>query len=566
MENKLRNPIIPGFYPDPSICRAGDDYYLACSSFELCPGVPIFHSTDLAHWEQICYAMTPENGFHMERNSGVGGVMAPTIRYHDGLFYIINANFSDKGNYIITAEDPAGPWSEPHWLTDVPGIDASLFFDNDGQAYIMGTGDVWDNGTGVKERGIWLAGYDIKNFRMQGDPVTIFNSALRGGASPESPHLYHIGEYYYLMIAEGGTEHYHAVMVARSKELFGFYEGNPANPVMTHRHMGFKSPIINVGHADFVELPDGSWYAVMLASRLIEGKCKNLGRETFICPVVWEREWPLFSPKTGKVEWEYDAPECLPQRERASERQECGNAAVGEGSGRKEVSGGSQNSLGLVQEEFDHEKLDFCWSFWGRPYHDFYKIQNSALYLKCIRNSLADDLRPMSFDASKSEDYDTAFLACRQCSIDTTVTCGMKFLPKGSESAGLAVVQAMNHQYHLERAVSQGKQILRLILYTSDYNVPPYFPGFESVTHKEVIAETPWESDEAVLQFQIEGERFTVRFGEAKDRLKELCIADGSLINPEKVGCMTGTMIGMFASGNGEESENSAEFGWFEMK
>ena len=119
------------------------------------------------------------------------------------------------------------------------------------------------------------------------------------------------------MIAEGGTEHYHAVMVARSKELFGFYEGNPANPVMTHRHMGFKSPIINVGHADFVELPDGSWYAVMLASRLIEGKCKNLGRETFICPVVWERGWPLFSPETGKVEWEYDAPECLPWEEDA---------------------------------------------------------------------------------------------------------------------------------------------------------------------------------------------------------------------------------------------------------
>ena len=130
MKKKLINPIIPGFYPDPSICRVGGDYYLACSSFELCPGVPIFHSRDLAHWEQICYAMTPENGFHMERDSGVGGVMAPTLRYHDGLFYIINANFSDKGNYIVTAEDPAGPWSEPHWLDDVPGIDASLFFDD----------------------------------------------------------------------------------------------------------------------------------------------------------------------------------------------------------------------------------------------------------------------------------------------------------------------------------------------------------------------------------------------------------------------------------------------------
>ena len=560
MKKKLINPIIPGFYPDPSICRVGGDYYLACSSFELCPGVPIFHSRDLAHWEQICYAMTPENGFHMERDSGVGGVMAPTLRYHDGLFYIINANFSDKGNYIVTAEDPAGPWSEPHWLDDVPGIDASLFFDDDGQAYIMGTGDVWDNGTGVKERGIWLAKYDVEHFHMLGEPVTIFNSALRVGSSPESPHLYHIGEYYYLIIAEGGTEHYHAVMAARSKELFGFYEGNPANPVMTHRHMGFKSPIINVGHADFVELPDGSWYAVMLASRLIEGKCKNLGRETFICPVVWERGWPLFSPETGKVEWEYDAPECLPWE---------ADAHSGElGMVRKDFEEKDAHSggFGVVYEDFDKEELDLCWSFWGRPYHDFYKIKDSALHLKCIRQSLIEDLRPMSLEAEKSEEYDTAFLACRQCGVNTTVTCGMKFLPQGLESAGLAVVQAMNHQYHLERAVSQGRQVLRLLLYTADYNVPPYFPGFTSETHREVIAEVPWETEEIVLQLGIEGERFAVRYGETKEALKELCVADGTRINPEKVGCMTGTMIGMFASGNGEDCENQAEFGWFEMK
>lgn len=542
MQNKLKNPIIPGYYPDPSICRVEDDYYLACSSFEMCPGIPIFHSKDLAHWEQICYAMTPENGFHMEKNYGVGGVMAPTIRYNDGLFYIINTNFSDKGNYIITAENPAGPWSEPHWLDDVPGIDASLFFDDDGQAYIMGTGDVWDNGTGVKERGIWLAKYDLEQFHMLGEPVTIFNSALRVGASPESPHLYHIGDYYYLVIAEGGTEHYHAVMVARSKELFGFYEGNPANPVMTHRHMGFQCPIINVGHADLVELPDGSWYAVMLASRLIDGKCKNLGRETFICPVVWEREWPLFSPQTGKMEWEYDAPECLPWTEP------------------------EQDGFGSVYEDFDSQKLDLAWSFWGRPYHDFYKIENSALHLKCIRQSLVEELRPMSFEYQKSEEYDTAFLGCRQCSIDTAVTCGMKFLPKGQESAGLAVVQAMNHQYHLERAVSQGQQVLRLVLYTADYDTPPYFPGFQSVTHRQVMAETAWEAEEIVLQIQMEGERFTIRYGETKDNLKELCVADGALINPEKVGCMTGTIIGVFASGNGEECENQAEFGWFEMK
>ena len=536
MEKKLKNPIIPGYYPDPTICRVGDDYYLACSSFEMSPAIPIFHSKDLANWELIGNAMTPENGFHVEKNTLVGGVMAPTLRYYDGLFYIINTNFSDKGNYIITAEDPAGPWSEPHWLTDVPGIDASIFFDDDGQAYIMGTGDVWDNGAGGKERGIWLAKYDMEHFKMAGEPVTIFNSALRVGSSPEAPHLYHIGDYYYLIIAEGGTEHYHAVMVARSREIFGFYEANPANPVMTHRHMGFTSPLINVGHADLVELPDGSWYAVMLASRLIDKAYKNLGRETFICPVVWERDWPLFSPETGKVEWEYDAPECLPWSEKPE---------------KKSVY------------EFDAEELEPEWVFLGTPYEKFYSIRDSRLSIRCIRQKLAEELEPMAMTGEKKKDRYVGMLAQRQCALHTAVSCQMSFLPEGQESAGLAVVQAMNHQMHLERAKTDDRQILRLVLYTSDFNCPPYFPGFESTTHREVLAEVEWNEKDIVLEIEMDGEMFTFRYGVSKEALHVLCMADGGMINPEKVGCMTGTVMGMYASGNGTDSDNHAEFDWF---
>lgn len=539
MTHKITNPIIPGFYPDPSICRVGEDYYLACSSFELNPGVPVFHSRDLAHWEQISYAVTMENGLHVEKNSMVGGVMAPTIRYHEGTFYIINANFCDKGNYIVTAKDPAGPWSEPHWLTDVPGIDASIFFDHDGQCYVLGTGNVWDNGAGQMERGIWLAKYDIEHFKMAGEPVTIWNSALRVGASPESPHLYHIGEYYYLMIAEGGTEHYHAVMVARSRELFGFYEGNPANPVMTHRHMGFTCPIINVGHADLVELPDGSWYAVMLASRLISGECKNLGRETFLCPVVWEREWPLFSPETGKVEWEYDAPECLPWTEYPEEPS---------------------------FDDFDEESPAMYWNTWGTPYEKFYEIRDSVLSLRCIRQTLCDDLEPMGFGQELKNDHVASFIARRQRQPYTKITCSMNFAPAGQESAGLAVVQAMNHQYHLERALEDGVSVVRLILVTAEYDRPPYFPGFTSTTNCTVVASAPWEKDGIILQIEMDQEEFTIRYGEDPEKLQILCIADGKRINPEKVGCMAGTMIGMFASGNGKDSDHCADFEWFEMK
>lgn len=536
---KLNNPIIKGYYPDPSIIRVEDDFYLVCSSFEMFPGIPLFHSKDLNNWEQICNVMTFENGFHVEKGCGVGGVMAPTLRYNNGTYYIINANFADKGNYIVTATDPKGPWSAPHWMSDVPGIDASIFFDTDGSCYVMGTGDVWDNGTGVKERGIWVAPYDIENFRVSGEPFTIWNSAMRGGAAPEAPHLYHIGDYYYLMIAEGGTEHYHSVMIARSKELFSFFEGNPANPVMTHRHMGFKNPIINVGHADLVELEDGSWYSVMLGSRLIDGKCKNLGRETFICPVVWEREWPLFSPETGKIEWSYDGPASL---------KEVPVTPVAE------------------QDDFDNSELPLHMVFWGTPGSNFYELSDSKLKLKCIRQKLDEEMRPMAMDGILSDDNYAAFVARRQIEPDTCITAAMSFYPEETESAGIAAVQAMNHQLLIERAQTDGKQVLRVVLITADYNRPPYFPGFESNTNRNIIAEVSYDAKDIILQLDMKSEDFTISYGKDENHLTELCKFDGTLINPEKVGCMCGTLLGMYATGNGKDIDNTAEFDWFRCR
>lgn len=536
--NKLVNPIIPGFYPDPSIIRVEDIFYLVCSSFELCPGLPVFQSKDLANWEQICYAFTKENGLHVENNGNVGGLMAPTIRYCNGTYYIMNTNFCDNGNYIITAKDPKGPWSEPHWLSDIPGIDASIFFDDDGQCYVMGTGDVWDNGTGVKERGIWLAKYDIENYKLASEPVTIFNSALRNAAAPEAPHLYHIGDYYYLIIAEGGTEHYHSVVVARSKDIFGFYEGNPANPVLTHRHLGFKASIINVGHADLVELPDHSWYAVILASRLVEKKAKNLGRETFICPVIWENGWPVFAPDTGLVEWEYDVPACLPWTPVEPE---------------------------MTRDDFDSEKLNLCWSFLGTPYEEYYKIENSMLILDCLRQTLTEEILPVGFVPVFHKDRFSAYIARRQRKIHTVATCSMTFMPKGKETAGMAIVQQMNQQLHLERACENGSQVVRLVQYICDYNVQPFIPGFTSKTKREVVASMPWECDTILLQADLDGETFTMKVGSSLDAMKVFTVVDGTIINTEAVG-MVGTMIGMFASGNGERVDNCAGFDWFELK
>ncbi len=535
----LQNPIVPGFFPDPSVCRVGDDFYLVCSSFELCPGIPIFHSRDLAHWEQIGSVMSPENGFHVEKNCGNGGVMAPTIRYHNGTFYVINCNFSDRGNFIVTAKDPAGPWSEPHWLTDVPGIDASFFFDTDDRCYIMGTANNWPDGKGGLRQGIWAAEYDIEHFRLAGEPAALWGGAMAGVASPEAPHIYHIGDWYYLLIAEGGTEYYHSATVARSRYVFGPYEGYRGNPVLTMRHMGERAAIQNAGHADLVDLPDGSWYAVFLASRLIGGVSKNLGRETFIVPVRWEQEWPLFTPDTGRVEWEYSFPESLPWE------------PLPEKSPR---------------DDFDREELAAAWCFWGRPYQKFWEIADSRLSLRCLPQALADPLQPMTMDAAPSKQNFVPFLARRRIQPHCRFSFRIRFEPHGKESAGIAVVQAMNHQYHLQLAQEEGRTRLELLRFTADYDLPPYIPGFRSVTNRSLLASAPWDSAEIVLEMELNENDYIFRYGPDEQHLTELARTDGALINPEKVGCMVGEMLGVFASGNGTAGENRAVFDWTEYQ
>ena len=538
MKHRLSNPIIPGFYPDPSICRVGEDYYLVCSSFELCPGIPLFHSRDLQHWEQLCYVMTPDNGFHVEKNCGNGGVMAPTIRYHRGTFYLINCNFSDRGNFIVTAQDPAGPWSEPHWLTDVPGIDASIFFDEDGQCYIMGTADNWPDGKGGLRQGIWAAKYDIEHFSMAGEPHALWGGAMAGVASPEAPHLYHIGKYYYLLIAEGGTEQYHSATIARSESVFGPYESCKANPVLTMRHLGQRAAIQNAGHADLVELPDGSWYAVFLASRLIGGESKNLGRETFIVPVRWELDWPLFTPDTGKVEWEYEFPDSLSWTEKSAKS---------------------------VRDDF-HAGLGLDWCFWGRPYEKFWETGKEGLFLRCLPQALADPLQPMSMEVTHSEENFVSFVARRRLQPHCRFTTRLRFAPESRESAGIAVVQAMNHQLHFQLAKEGEQTLLQLLRFTADYVLPPYIPGFTSITNCDMLASVPWEDEEIVLEMELNENEYCYRFGSDERHLSELTRADGAAINPEKVGCMVGEILGLFASGNGTDSENGALFPWVEYQ
>lgn len=294
------NTILPGFYPDPSICAVGDDFYLVNSTFAYFPGIPIMHSKDLAHWEQIGNACDRESQLPLGDTGHSRGLFAPTIRYHEGTFYIICTNVSYGGNFIITAQNPAGPWSEPHYIEGADGIDPSLFFDEDGTCYYIGT---HPNPAGCQYDGdwyIWIQELDIENMKLVGEVHNVWNGAMRNIIWPEGPHLYKIGEYYYIMHAEGGTGPDHAVTVCRSKNVYGPYENNFCNPILTHRHLGRKYPICYVGHADLVKTINDEWYMVMLAVRPLEGYT-TMGRETFLARVEWENDWPVVNPGVGRL-------------------------------------------------------------------------------------------------------------------------------------------------------------------------------------------------------------------------------------------------------------------------
>ena len=231
----VNNPILNGFYPDPSICAVGKDFYLVTSTFAYFPGIPVFHSRDLKNWKQIGHVLDRTSQLPLAGCGHSQGIYAPTIRYYDGTFYVITTNVSGGGNFYVTAEDPAGPWSDPVWLgDDAPGIDPSLFFDEDGACYYVGTRP---NPDGVRYNGdweIWVQRLDLEQGCLTGESVKIWKGAMNGVIWPEGPHLYRKDGYYYLMIAEGGTGPDHSVTVARSREIFGPYEGNPDNPILTH--------------------------------------------------------------------------------------------------------------------------------------------------------------------------------------------------------------------------------------------------------------------------------------------------------------------------------------------
>ena len=293
-----RNPVIAGFYPDPSIARVGHKFYLVNSTFTYFPGIPVFESRDLVHWHQIGNVIDRPSEFNFNGLDVSRGVFAPTIRFHDGRFYVVNTVVDSGGNFYVTAPSPAGPWSAPHWLPQIDGIDPSFFFDADGKAYVVNNGA--PRGTALYEghRAIWLQEFDLKRGELVGPRKVLVNGGADFSRHPiwiEGPHLYRRGQWYYLLCAEGGTSTSHSEVVFRSHSPWGPFIPYAGNPILTQRDLDPQraDPIVNAGHADLVEAPDHSWWAVFLACRAYGTDHFNTGRETFLLPVTWRDGWPI---------------------------------------------------------------------------------------------------------------------------------------------------------------------------------------------------------------------------------------------------------------------------------
>ncbi|WP_214108457.1 glycoside hydrolase family 43 protein [Acrocarpospora catenulata] len=513
----FRNPVLPGFHPDPSVCRVGEDYYLVTSSFEWFPGVPIFHSTDLVNWRQLGHVLDRPGQLDLDGVRPSAGIFAPTIRHHDGVFYMITTLMEEAGNFLVTATDPAGPWSDPVWFPETRGFDPSLFFDDDGRAWMCGTrekdGKRYDGDTEI-----WLRELDLATLKLVGEEHVIWEPVQRMGIWAEGPHIYLVDGRYYLLASEGGTAEDHAVMVARADQITGPYLPNPRNPILTHRHLGLRYPITSTGHPDLVQTQDGEWWSVLLATRPYGGSAHgpatmaavraesgyNLGRETFLTSVRWEDGWPVYDmvgfempgPALPAVPWPAD-PSC---------------------------------------DHFDAAALGPVWNHLRTPREPYWSLSEQGLTLA---------LRP----ESPTEWANPSLVARRQQHQDFVAYTVLRFDPAGAEQAGLALIQNDQFQIRLFRSV-RGLELVRRA-------------GGEDT----VVATAGVAGERVFLGVQATGQDYAFRYAVEPGEWRELGEPlDGRILSSTTAGGFIGAMIALYATSNGTPSGNTATFGWFDYR
>lgn len=516
MNNQLvyPNPILPGFYPDPSICRVEDDYYLVTSTFAYFPGVPIFHSRDLIHWEQIGNILDRPSQLPLEGAGVSEGIFAPTLRYHDGTFYMITTNVSATGNFIVTATDPAGPWSDPYPL-EAEGIDPSLFFDDDGKCYYCGTKPRREGARYFGDNEIYIQELDLSTMKLTGESYPAWHGALRHVEWPEGPHIYKKDGWYYLLISEAGTAHNHAVSIARSKSLFEPFEGNPGNPVLTHRHLGHSYPIVNVGHPDIVETKNGEWWMVLLASRPYGGYRRNMGRETFLVPFVWENGWPVVNPGKGIVEDTVNAPD-LPL------------TLV------KEIP---------AREDFNADKLPPHFMYLRNPVCENYSLAEKAgfLSMKCGPDILSSTGNP-------------SYVCVRQVDFSFRFETSLTFDPASAdEQAGIVIFQSDGYNYQCLAGTDGTSSVLSVIC-TKNGAMETLKTVTLDGSYTDLILRLEAVGQDLSFLYSTDGKTFVT----IADQI------DGRILCTDVAGGFVGNTMGIYATSNGKESSTWAAFDYVE--
>ena len=565
----FRNPILSGFYPDPSLCRVGDDgrsesgFYLVNSTFAYFPGIPVFHSKDLRRWRQIGNAVDRPGQLCFDGHSISQGLFAPTIRYNRGTFYILCTLIHTGGNFIMTAQDPAGPWSNPVWLDGADGIDPSIFFDDDNTApfptaWYMGTHPAPEGEAYPGNYEIYIQRLDLARLEeltkkeltteytefeergglgkgeklLIGEKFGIWRGALRDAVWPEGPHIYRINGWYYLLYAEGGTGLDHAVCAARARDIRGPWEGKKSNPVLTHRHLGKNAAIINAGHADLFDDPEGNWRMVLLASRPVNGVCP-LGRETFMVPVFWEDGWPFVASKTGLIEETFPLPDAV------------AGAAIAD-----------------TATDWSHEPA--CDHFDGRlPPHWLTlrmpaREQDAAISLTARPGALRLFTRAATL---RGRDH-PAFAGRRLRHHNWAFCAAIEFTPQAAresagESAGIVLLQSEDWHYRFELFLADsGVPALRLIRAAG---------GKE----EETIAagECPAALRQGAVILAARGEETALTFFYGKDTCSLKPFAgpvDGRILSTEYAGGFVGTLAGVFATGGGTDTGSYADVLWAE--
>lgn len=501
----IKNPILPGFHPDPSVCRAGDDYYLVTSSFEYFPGVPVYHSRNLAEWELIGHALSKDSQLELAGAKSSQGIFAPTIRFHRGMFIVVTTNMTTERGFYVTASDPRGPWSEPVYIQEQGfTMDPSLLFDDDGKVYYTRHG-------GGRHGGVFQAEIDLATGQLRESARPIWEGT--GGIWPEAPHLYKIRGYYYLMIAEGGTSYDHSVTIARSRTPWGPFEACPQNPILTHRH-DRSLPIQATGHADLVEAPDGSWWLVFLGIRPWDGAHHHLGRETFLAPVHWDAQGWLVVNQGRPIELATAGPELPP------------------GSSELAMYGARP-----VRDDFEGTTLDLAWNFLRNPDRSRSSLEARPGWLRLFASS-----------ATLEHEASVSFVGRRQLHYACRATSVLEFAPVAGSEAGLVVRADERNHYAL--VLGHSEHGPRLLLQS---RVEGLF---------RIVAELAWFEPRAELRVEARPSYYEFFVRARTGPFRSLGRLPTEPLSSEVTGGFTGVYFGMFVTGG--TATPPADFDYFE--